>query len=565
MTDSYRHFRAILAWALVAVLTLGVAAAQTVDELADPDPEDWPTAGRTQDLQRFSPLDQITIDNVDQMGVAWVRALPSEGAMQDTPVVYDGVMYLNLGDGALALDATTGDQIWHYAPELHENSAGFFDTRKRGSVAIYDGKVFYNRADGIVVALDAETGEEVWSTPVGDIALSEGFTTGPIFADGKLLVGPSGADFGGHPGQLHALDAENGELLWTFDVVPGPEDEDAYATWDPKPTGEVGYGGGSMWNIGAYDEQTRTVVWGTGQPTPWDRYALRQGSKDLYTASFVALDIDTGEIKWHHQVVPADEWDYDQIVAPVVADIDFDGESRRVAMLTTTTGFLVNIDMETGEFVNAHNLVPGEGTVHKGYEADGTPIIDDSMRYDEPGVAKMVCPFRYGTQDLGSYSPETGLYYRPHSLQCFNLTTYPLEDDWQPGQAAFNADFPAVLDHYEYTGGLAAVDPATGEIAWQFTHGYDHHAGAVATAGGVVFGAFPDRTFRAFDAETGEVLWEQLVSSTTAANPIVYGVDGVEYVAITVGGTGGSGRPGLPPTVSGPPTVFVFALPASAR
>lgn len=544
----------------VLLLSATIAGAQTTDELINPAPQDWPAFGRTLDGQRFSPLQQITPENAGELRLDWIRSLPYTGSVQMTPVVYDGVMYVNLPNGVLAMDAVDGQTVWQYAPEM-DGGPGYVH---RGGVTLYEGLVYHARTDGYVVALDAVTGEEVWITKVSDRSMNNGFNGGPVFADGKIIVAPAGADFGGNPGTIHALDATDGEMLWTFNVIPGPDDPAAYETWDPKPTGEVGYGGGAAWNPGVYDVETRTVIYGTGQPTPWDRYEIRQGSKDLYNNSFIGLDVDTGAIKWYHQVIPADEWDLDQHPTPIVADLIIDGVKRHVAILATTTGYVVTIDLHTGDFIAAYSMTENP-TIHIGYTAEGEPIIDDAMRYTEPGEARLVCPFRWTNMELGSFSPDTGLLYRPNSNECWDLIVYPLEDDWQPGQTAYNFDGPYIYDRHDHVGALSAIDPATGEVIWEFTSGYAQRAGAMSTAGGVVFAPFTDRTFRAFDAETGEVLWEQLVSSTTSGNPISYAVDGVQYVAVPIGGSGGAGQPGLPPVVAGPPTMFVFSLPESAR
>lgn len=547
--------------AAALLVTAATAGAQSAEELLNPDPQDWPAVGRTVDGQRFSPLDQINTENVDQLRLDWVLPIPFTGSVQLTPAVYDGVMYINMPTGVLAVDATNGQTIWNYSPDQEAGGPGY---THRGSVVVFDSMILHSRNDGYVVALDIDSGEEIWANKVSDGAVANGFNAGPIFADGKIVVGPAGADSGGNPGQIFALDAYTGEIVWTFDVIPGPEDEEAYATWDPKPTGEVGYGGGAAWSPGAYDPVTRTVVYGTGQPTPWDRFYIREGSHDLYTNSFVGLDVDTGEIKWYHQVIPADEWDLDQHPTPIIADIEVDGTDHRAAILMTTTGFVVTIDLETGEFINGFGMTD-EPTVHTGYEADGTPIIDDSYRYDESGDQRLVCPFRWVNYELATFNPENGLLYRPNSNECWDLIVYALDDDWQPGQAAYNFDGPYIYDRHDHVGAVSAINPATGEVVWEYTTGYAHRAGAVATAGGLVFAPFADRTFRAFDAETGEVLWEQLVTSTTNGNPISYAVDGVQYVAVPIGGSGGAGQAGLPPVVAGPPTMFVFSLPESAR
>jgi PQQ-dependent dehydrogenase (methanol/ethanol family) len=560
--------------ASVLAICLAAGMAQTQEDLTNPPPGEWPTFGRTMDAQRFSPLDQVNRDNVAQLGLSWSRDLGFEGAAQGGPVVWNGMMYVSTDSGVMALDATNGIQLWNYSVELPEDMPTIFTPRApRAGPVVYDGKVFITRRDPAFVSLDAQTGEVLWETPIGDASLAEGFTTNPIFADGKIIAGPTGADFGGAPGRILALDAEDGELLWTFNTVPMSPDDPAYETWSPlKPSWEAGVGGASSWNAGAYDPITRTVIYGTGQPTPWDRVDYRRNdeggevSADLYSASFVALDVDSGELKWYHQVVPGDEWDYDQHTVPVVANLEIDGETRRVALLSTTTGFIVVIDVATGEFIAGHQIFEGS-TVHIGYEEDGTPIIDDSMRYTEVEVTNRVCPgLRWAHIAPGSFSPQTGLLYRPNNEICREYGAATMPDDWEPGMRAYyRAGAPRDEDDYfDRYGGLTAINPVTGEVAWEFGLGYDHNAGALSTAGGLVFSSFNDRGFRAFDAETGDILWQQVLTAGSNGSPITYEVDGVQYVATLVGSTStdtGIPRLELPPMVPGNPALFVFRLP----
>lgn len=546
------------------VWALGSATAQTMDVLMDPAPEEWPTYGRNVDMWFYSPLDQINRDNVSDLRLAWSRTLGLDFEAQNSPVVYNGVMYINVPDGVIALDATNGDLVWQYTVELDENAGFLTSTRTRGSVLVFEGNVYQTLGDGRVVALDVETGEEAWSTQVGQIEFAEGFSTGPIFADGKIIVGPSGADPGGVAGRILALEAQSGEILWTFSTVPGPG-EPGYETWDPPESAELG--GGSAWNAGAYDPETRTVIYGVGQPIPWGRFDVRRNegepSADLYTASWVALDVDTGELKWYHQVVPADEWDLDQIATPTIIDLELDGQMRRVALLPTVTGFLVLIDVETGEFLRADALHP-EYTVHTGYEADGTPIINSAARLEEPGDTTLVCPFRWVDFEPAAYSPQTGLYYRPNTYDCYEFTDYGHPEGWEPGEDPLDVELTPLPDRFERHGAISAIDPATGEVVWEFTHGYAQRSGPVATGGELVFMGSPDRVFRAFDAETGDVLWQQVLTAYIGANPITYAVDGRQYVAVPVGGLGGlviSRQSDVPPLVIGEVSVFVFALP----
>jgi len=560
----YRSKRSLsrIMFAGLLVVFMAVAGAQSADELLNPAPEDWPTFGRTLEMWRYSPLDLINTSNVDDLRMAWSLSIGSLDDAQFSPVVYGGVMYIPGSNMVTAIDGVTGDVKWVYETTLADNAPAFTAGRMRGSPIVYDGKVYSTLGDGRVVALDASTGAELWSTQVGDVSLSEGFSAGPIFADGKIILGPAGADMGGVNGRVVAADAESGEILWTFNIVPAPG-EPGFETWDPPTAAQ--YGGGSAWTPGAYDPVTRTVVYGTGNAIPWWAGDHRQGD-NLYTASYVALDVDTGALKWYHQVVPREEWDIDTINTPVFADVTIGGVERRVALLATVTGYMVWIDSDTGEFLQYQAYHP-EYTIHLGYEDDGTPIIDDEMRWseDQAGEHRMVCPLRWVDYEPAAYDPETGTYFRPNTNECYDMVNNPPLADWQPGESAINATLTLLPDHFDRLGALTAIDASTGEVKWEYVvDGYSQRSGVVATAGSLVFMGSGDRGFRAFDSSTGEVLWEQRLPAYIAGNPMSYAVDGRQYVAIPVGGGGNimiGRQTGAPELVTSEVAVFVFALP----
>ncbi len=570
-----RMGKRLFASALLAA-TMGFSAAQTMDDLINPPAGEWPQHGRDAVASRFSPLSEINRDNVADMQLVWARDLGFLQSHQGSPSVWNGKMYVTQPSGVVALDATTGDLLWEYERLNPGNVRA--DQATRGAPVIYEGKVFFVTWYGAAIALDADTGEEVWAVQMTDEELNDGITTNPIVADGKLIMGTAGADSGGGPGQVIAVDVDSGEIEWTFNTVPLDPSDPAYETWTNPPSWEDGIGGGSPWNAGAYDHETGIVVYGVGQPTPWDRVDDRRRdegdeiSQDLYTASFIALDAATGELQWYHQVVPGDEWDMDQHVVPVFADIEFEGEERRVALLATTTGYLVVIDAESGEFLAGHP-VADEYTLHLGYEEDGTPIINPDVRYEDEGEYHRLCPaLRWAHIAPGAYSPESGLLYRPNQMGCVIMGAMVLPSDWEPGQRAWwSDDMPRdESTWFDYLGALSAIDPVTGEIVWRFESDYAHNHGPVVTAGDLVLTGSTDRRFRAFDAETGEVLFEQVLTAASQAGTITYEVDGKQYVATMVGQAtvsgGGSipdynGSLDIPAPVTGNVSVFVFALP----
>ena len=567
--------------ALAAALAVGAAVAQLEPAaLLAPPAEAWPQLGRDPSGTRFSPLDQIDRTNVARLQVAWAVDLGFTGRVQGAPAVWGDALFVSTRDGVAAFGAADGAPRWSYAEdEGPRTGSGLPRQAPRGSpVVVPDASggaavVVSLPSDPIVVALDAATGAVRWRTEVGDPEYAEALRTNPILAGDVLVVGPTGADLSPVPGRLVALHVADGSPAWSFDLVPVREDDPARSSWSPTPPGRMfGVGGGSGWNAGAYDAATDTVIFGTGQPVPSDRLDPRRDdgdgpvSRDLYTASFVALDAATGTLRWFHQVVPGDEWDYDQHTVPIVVDLVLDGGARRVAVLATTTGYVVLVDVATGAFVAAHGMVDG-ATVHLGYGPDGTPILNEAMRRTSPDQVLQVCPgSRWANVAPGAYSPRTGLLYRPNDLACVQQGAGTTPDDWQPGARPtwLLAEARGVDDHYERWGALTAIDPATGAVAWSFDLPYPHDAGALATAGDLVFSAFADRLFRAFDARTGEVLWTQALTAHADSAPITYAVDGVQYVAVLAGrDTGAASLPsaGLPPTLTGPATLFVFALP----
>jgi PQQ-dependent dehydrogenase (methanol/ethanol family) len=581
--------RPLRALALAAATTMvAFAFAQSNDDMVNPPAGEWPQLGRDATQTRYSPLDQINTDNVTDLQLTWARDMGYRQTFQGGPSVWDGVMYVATQTGVMALDATNGATIWEFSSP--NEGTTITDSAVRGSPVIYDGKVFINTRYGATVALNAATGEELWRTQITNEALQEGFTTNPIWANGKIAASVTGTDSGGNPGRIVSIDAEDGEILWTFNIIPtGPEDP-AWATWTNAPSWDAGIGGASAWNAGGYDPVSNIVLWGTGQPTPWDRVDPRRAdpdgvvTDDLYTVSWVAVDADTGELKWYRQALPGDEWDYDQHHVPTFATVDWEGTERRIAILGSSTGYIYIIDTVTGEYLADHpgftTAVEGaEFTIITGYDENGRGIVSDEAReanqaFEETFEYFRMCPgLRWAHIAPPAYSPDTGLFYRPNQANCMDYGAQTMPDNWQPGERAYffesGPNRPELW--FDRLGALTAFDPITGEVAWEFAYDYGYDAGPVVTAGNLVFSAFTDRMVRAFNATTGEELWSQALTTGSRAGTITYMVDGKQYVATMVGMTGFSGAPVIAdynPNVEGlfiPPTggvmIFVFALP----
>lgn len=538
----------------------------------------WLQHGGDVAATRFSALDQVDRANVSRLRLKWAAELGFTGRVQGSPAAWNGLLFVSTDSGLVALAAEDGTRAWQYAERSSEPGSVLPVRAPRGSPVVVEAgdgtAVVYASLPHApaVVALDARSGELRWRTDVGDPAYAEALRTNPLLAGGLLVVGPTGADLSAAPGRLVALDPAAGEVAWTFDLVPVDDDDPARSTWAPYPPGlRFGVGGGSAWNAGAYDPRSGLVVFGTGQPIPSDRIDPRRNdgdgppSADLYTSSFVALDAVSGELRWFHQVVPADEWGFDQHTVPMFIDHVVEGVERRVALLATTTGFVLLLEAESGELLRAHAMAEPR-TVHVGYSEDGAPLIDDAARRLSADDIVRVCPgTRWANIAPAAFSPATGLLYRPNDLACVRQGAGGMPDDWQPGgrPSWLLSEVRFEGDHFERWGALTAIDPGSGAVAWSFETPYPHDAGALATAGGLVFSAFADRRFRAFDAYTGEVLWSTLLAAHSDAAPITYAVDGVQYVAVLAGRdapTPSLPASGLPASEAGPAVLYVFAL-----
>lgn len=510
---------------------------------------------------------------IGQLELAWASSLGFDGRAVGPPAYEHGVLYVSTSTGVSAFDASGGERLWSFDDPAPAVGSSSLRRAPRGAPIVRDDVVVValpSRA--AVAAVDAGSGEARWIRDVGDRDLGAVLSSNPTLAGDVAIVGPTGADLAPLAGRLTALDLVTGEAVWSTDLVPIDEGDPARSTWGPMaPSPSFGIGGGTAWNLGSYDERHGLVVFGTGQPIPADRLDPRRFEEDdvtadLYTASFVALDVTTGEIAWFHQVVPGDEWEYDQHTVPIVTRLEVDGVDRDVALLATTTGFIVLVDVATGELLRHHLMTPFS-TVHLGYEPDGTSVIDASARRSSNDETIRVCPgARWASVAPGAYNPNSGLVYRPNEWGCVRRGATQAPDEWVPGTRALwlQSDARSVDDFFERWGGLSAIDPVIGEVVWEFVTPYRHDAGVVTTATGLVISAFADRTLRIFDAATGDVLWDYVLPAHSDGTPLLFDVDGKPHLAILVGrdvGVPALPESGLPPSVAGPASLFVFRVP----
>ena len=516
------------------------------------EPGNWMAHGRTTSEQRFSPLDQINVDNVSDLELAWFTDLDTARGQEATPIVVDGVLYsTSAWSKAQAIDAKTGRLIWQYDPEV----PGIWDVRaccgvqNRGA-AVWEGRVYFATLDGRLIALNAETGELQWEINTTDQAQSYTITGAPRIADGKVIIGNGGAEYGVR-GYVSAYDTETGEQLWRFFTVPGnPADgfedetqEMAAATW----TGEwwTQGGGGTAWDSFAYDPELNLVYIGTGNGSPWARSLRSPGGGDnLFLASIVAVDADTGKYVWHYQTAPGDTWDYTAVQHMVLAELDIDGRERRVIMQAPKNGFFYVLDRATGELISAENIMPVNWATHIDLET-GRPVETEDARYDETLVAKKISPGPAGAHNWQpmTYSPDTGYVYIPakqepsvyrvsanHEIKPIGMNTGT--NFWDPMGEIIELG-PEFGE--EFQSSLLAWNPVTQEEVWRVKQSGLENGGLLSTAGNLVFQGTQEEELIAYNATTGERLWSAPTQTGVLAPPISYTVDGEQYIAVVVG------------------------------
>ncbi len=521
---------------------------------ADSEPGNWLAHGRTYGEQRFSPLDQINDKNVGQLGLAWSLDTDTHRGLEASPIVVDGVMYMSLTWGVtIAVDARTGAELWRFDPEVpgEWGRYGCCDVVNRG-VAVWKGRVYVSSFDGNLFALDARDGSVVWK--VKTIPGSPYTSTGaPRIINGKVLIGNGGAEYGVR-GYVTAYDADTGAQVWRFYTVPGdpalpvehPELEAAMPTWKGGEWWKMG-GGGTAWDSMVYDVKSNTVYIGTGNGSPWTR-AIRSpgGGDNLYLSSIIALDPDTGKMKWYYQETPGDNWDYTSTQPLMIADLTLDGQDRHVLMHAPKNGFFYVLDAVTGELLSAKNYAIV--TWAKGIDIKtGRPIEDPALAFDTK--TELVMPSANGAHNWHpmAFNPNTGLVYIPGQDIAF---PYSLDKEWKeknhytPEANWWNLgiSYEDLVDTVNSFGDvppaegfLKAWDPVTGTIKWQVAYPAALNGGVLTTAGNLVFQGTADGHLYAYKADTGEKVWEKDIQTGVVAPPVSYSVDGVQYVAVLAG------------------------------
>ena len=520
---------------------------------------EWLTYGGTYDEQRHSSLTSINTENVGELGVAWTYDLATNRGVEATPIVVDGVMYVTSAWSVVyALDAETGEELWIYDPDV-DRAVGVkacCDVVNRG-VAVYDGKVFVGVIDGRLEALDAETGERVWSKVTVDQSKPYTITGAPRVVNGRVMIGNGGAELGVR-GYISAYDIETGDKIWRFFTTPNPEKQpdgevsDAVFesigndSWGDEGAWVSDGGGGTVWDSIVYDEVNDQILFGVGNGSPWNQeFRDPSGGDNLFLSSIVAVDAATGEYKWHFQTTPGDNWDYTATQTIILADLPLgaDGAVRRVAMQAPKNGFFYVIDAATGEFISGDAFVPMNWAT--GLDENGRPIEVPEARYTDKAHEQTPGPLGAHNWHPMAFNPDEGLAYIP-AQEIPQVYVRDALFASQPTGWNTGADFaagvppiapPAVAKFLRSTlkGRLIAWDPVARAPRWTVEHENAWNGGVLSTAGGVVFQGKLNGEFVAYNAGTGDKLWSQNVKSGAASGPGTYEIDGEQYVTITTG------------------------------
>ena len=500
----------------------GVSYQQIVD--AEQNPGHWLTYSGTYSSQRYSRLDQVHRGNVGRLKLKWVFQMKTLVKIETSPLMVDETLYITKSPSdAFAIDARTGRPYWSYERALPDRISVCCEFVNRG-LAILGDRVYLGTLDAHLVALDRKTGAVIWDREVADYRQGYSITVAPLAVKDKIVVGISGGEYGIR-GFLDAFHADTGERAWRFYTIPGPG-EPGHETWsdDSWKTG-----GGSTWVTGSFDPELNLIYWGVGNPSP-DFDGRKRKGDNLYTDSAIALDADTGKLKWHFQFTPHDIHDWDAVQIPVLADAPFQGRQRKLIFWGNRNAFYYVLDRVTGEFLLAKQFAKQNWA--KEIDASGRPVRIPNMEPSEEGT--LVYPGVQGATNWfsPSYSPRTGLYY----LNVWELPNlfYMKEQEYDPGNFFFGSLIQGASQEPGY-GALRALIPQTGELKWEYRQHSVPWAGILSTAGDVIFSGTNDGQFFALDAQSGQELWVASLGGIISAGPVTYLSEGKQQVAISAG------------------------------
>jgi alcohol dehydrogenase (cytochrome c) len=522
-----RVCKAHLRWLAVA-LAVGLfilpACAQVTSERllhADREPQNWLMYSGDYAGHRFSSLHEITVANAEKLAPKWVYQTMAGGKFETTPLVIDGILYgTGQDDRAFALDARTGRPIWQYQRGLPSDIRPCCGRVNRG-LAILGDKVFMGTLDSHVLALDTKTGNVVWDVTAVDYTKGYSFTLAPLVIKDSVLVGVSGGEYGIR-GFIDAYDANTGARKWRFYTIPAPG-EPGNDSWEGD---SWKIGGSPAWITGTYDPETNTTFWTTGNPSPSNRGEGRAGD-NLYSNSLLALDPDTGKLKWHFQFTQHDEHDYDATQVPVMVN---DG-SNKLILQANRNGFFYVIDRTNGKLLRADSYAKVSWS--KDRDANGRPVPAKEGSPTPEG--NKVCPGAAGATNWMSptFDPQTKLFYVTAREQCDVFSTAP--QPYEAGHAYYGSAYFPNEEAAPFYGALRAIDPVNGKIKWEWKHPSPTWSGVLSTAGGVVFTGDAEGNFIALDAATGKALWHFQCGASVYSSPMTYAVGGKQFVAVAAG------------------------------
>jgi alcohol dehydrogenase (cytochrome c) len=504
---------------------------------AQREPQNWLTYNGNLGSTHHSALDQINAANVGNMDLKWVSQAQSLEKFEATPLVVDGVMYISEPPNTVvAIDTRTGRPFWIYEHPMPETTYVCCGNINRG-VAILDNTLFLGTLDAHLVAIDASTGRKKWETTVADYKQGYAVTVAPLVVKDKVIVGPAGGERG-ISGFLAAYDAQTGKEAWRFNTIPHPG-EPGNETW---PGDSWKTGGGSVWVTGSYDPDANLIYWGIGNPGPDWNPAVRKGA-NLYADCVVALDADSGKLKWYYQFTPNDEWDFDSVQVPVLADLSWKGKPRKTMLWGNRNGFFYTLDRTDGQFLQGKAFV--KQTWAAGIDEYGKPIKASGKSPSLSGTD--VWPGVQGGTNwyAPSFSPHTGLFYVT-AWEDYHTNYFTWEQEYEAGKSftggGARGPIPSIRrepfikwgPEWGY-GVVRALNPVTGEKVWDYKMRDVSDAGILTTASDLLFTGNREGYFFALDAKTGKELWKKYLGSQVAASPITYTVDGVQYVSVAAG------------------------------
>ncbi len=522
--------RILLTMGALAWLTGTPAMSQTANDLKNDGatPNDILTYGMGQGQTRYSSLKQINKDTVKKLVPVWSYSLNDSRGQETFPLLHDGMMYVTTHASTIALNPATGAQIWKTAVEYPAETprVACCGIVNRGA-AIYEGKIFRTTLDANVVALDAKTGKEIWRTKSIEFRDGYSMTVAPLVANGVVIVGISGGEFGIR-GYIEGYDPNTGKQLWRTYTVPAPGE----AGSDSWPDGDQWKrGGGPTWLTGSYDPELDLVYWGTGNAASWNS-ALRLGD-NLYTASMLAVDPKTGTIKWHYQFTPNDAFDYDSVNEPVLTELD----GKKVLMQANRNGFFYVIDRTNGKLIAANKYIEDVNWADSIDLTTGRPVETQLAKDLRSGKEIQLQPSALGGKNWShmSYDSERSSVFI--NTLGFGMNIKQVESQYRAGTFYWGAEFSFAWPEGD-RGALRAVDPMTGKSKWKKDIAIPRFASIMSTAGGLVFTGAQTGEFEAFDSDTGDKLWQFQTGSGIVGQPVTWELDGKQYVTIANGSGG---------------------------